>query len=34
MSPRDFLTNVSVILSVMAAAASIETAVPMFLAMP
>src|SRR5262245_21880813 len=34
MSLRDFLTNVSVILTVMAAAALIETAVPMFLAKP
>jgi sterol desaturase/sphingolipid hydroxylase (fatty acid hydroxylase superfamily) len=34
MSLRDFLMNVSVILTVMAAAALIETAVPMFLAKP
>jgi hypothetical protein len=34
MSLRDFLTNVSVILAVMAAAALIETAVPMFMAKP
>jgi len=34
MSVRDFLTNVGVILSVMAAAALIETAVPMFMAKP
>lgn len=34
MSPRDFLTNVSVILTVMALAAMIETAVPMFMAKP
>jgi sterol desaturase/sphingolipid hydroxylase (fatty acid hydroxylase superfamily) len=34
MSLRDFLTNVSVILTVMAAAALIETAVPMFIAKP
>jgi hypothetical protein len=32
MSLRDFLTNVGVILTVMAAAALIETAVPMFMA--
>lgn len=34
MSLRDFLINLSVILSVMAAAALIETAVPMFMAKP
>jgi sterol desaturase/sphingolipid hydroxylase (fatty acid hydroxylase superfamily) len=34
MSVRDFLTNAGVILSVMAAAALIETAVPMFMAQP
>src|SRR5262245_38610328 len=34
MSLRDFLTNVSVILTVMGAAALIETAVPMFMAKP
>src|SRR5262245_47343219 len=34
MSLRDFLTNLSVILTVMAAAALIETAVPMFMAKP
>ena len=34
MSLRDFLANVSVILTVMAAAALIETAVPMFMAKP
>lgn len=34
MSLRDFLINVSVILTVMAAAALIETAVPMFMAKP
>jgi sterol desaturase/sphingolipid hydroxylase (fatty acid hydroxylase superfamily) len=34
MSLRDFLTNVGVILTVMAAAALIETAVPMFMAKP
>jgi len=34
MPLRDFLTNVSVILTVMAAAALIETALPMFLAKP
>ena len=34
MSLRDFLTNVSVILGVMAAAALIETVVPMFMAKP
>jgi hypothetical protein len=34
MSLRDFVANVSVILSVMAAAALIETAVPMFMAKP
>jgi len=34
MSLRDFLTNVSLILTVMAAAALIETAVPMFMAKP
>ena len=34
MSLRDFLTNVSVILTVMAVAALIETAVPMFTAKP
>ena len=32
MTARDFLTNVSVILTVMAAGALIETAVPMFAA--
>jgi len=34
MSLRDFLTNLSVILTVMAVAALIETAVPMFMAKP
>src|SRR5216110_1882949 len=34
MPLRDFLTNATVILSVMAAAALIETAVPMFMAKP
>jgi sterol desaturase/sphingolipid hydroxylase (fatty acid hydroxylase superfamily) len=34
MSLRDFLLNLSVILTVMAAAALIETAVPMFMAQP
>ena len=34
MSLRDFLTNAGVILTVMAAAAVIETAVPMFMATP
>jgi len=34
MSLRDFLTSLSVILTVMAAAALIETAVPMFMAKP
>ena len=34
MSLRDFLTNVGVILTVMAVAALIETAVPMFMAKP
>src|SRR5262245_48763026 len=34
MSLRDFLTNLSVILTVMAAAALIETGVPMFMAKP
>ena len=34
MSLRDFLTNVSVILTVMGTAALIETAVPMFMAKP
>ena len=34
MTVRDFLTNMGVILAVMAVAASIETAVPMFMAKP
>ena len=34
MSLRDFVTHVSVILTVMAAAALIETVVPMFMAKP
>ena len=34
MTARDFLTNVTVILTVMAVGALIETAVPMFAARP
>src|SRR5262245_24939589 len=34
MSARDFLTNVTIILSVMAFGALVETAVPMFMAKP